>query len=239
MRQYKTEGIIIKRQNFGEADRMLTIYTRENGKIKALAKGVRKTHSKLAGHLELFYITEFLIHKGKNIDIISGAEMKKRFKNISDGKILNYFFAVSELLYYATEEKEENCAIYELIYEILSKINEENAILLFYVFEIKFYNQLGYHPETSKCALCSKKLVSKEVNFLYRGGGTICRECAGKKNESIKISDDTYKVIRFSKNASIENLTKINYTNTVLKELDLIIRQMRYEIIERELKSLN
>jgi DNA repair protein RecO (recombination protein O) len=239
MKTYKTTGIIIKRHNFGEADRILTIYTREYGKIKVLAKGVRKTHSKLGGHLELFYVTEFLIHKGKNIDIVSGAELKKRYKNIDDKNLINYFFAISELLYFATEEREENIAIYNLTDEILSKISCLNVFVLFFLYELKLYNYLGYHPETGKCAMCGKNLVSKEVNFLFRVGGTICQECARKKSESIKISDNTYKIIRFAKNASVKNLLKIDYKNDVMGELEHVIRQMRYEIIERELKSLN
>ena len=78
---FKTEGIILKRMNYGEADRILTIYTLHHGKIRAMAKGVRKLQSRKAGSLELFnHATLFLI-KGKNLDLITEAQVINLFKS--------------------------------------------------------------------------------------------------------------------------------------------------------------
>jgi len=74
MRSYKTEGIVLKRINYGEADRILTIYTKRHGKIRAIAKGVRKLTSRKAGSLELFNNVVLFLVKGKNLDIITEAQ---------------------------------------------------------------------------------------------------------------------------------------------------------------------
>src|SRR3990167_2736637 len=85
MPSYKTRGIIIKRSNFSEADRLVTIFSKDRGKIRAIAKGVRRPLSKLGGHIELFCLTNFVIAEGRNLDIISGAEIEKCFFDIRSG----------------------------------------------------------------------------------------------------------------------------------------------------------
>ncbi len=74
-RTYRSEAIVLRRSNFGEADRLLTLYSREYGKIRAIAKGARKPQTRKSGHVELFMRTNFLFAKGKNIDVITQAEV--------------------------------------------------------------------------------------------------------------------------------------------------------------------
>ncbi|MFA6492884.1 MAG: DNA repair protein RecO, partial [Patescibacteria group bacterium] len=95
---YKTRGIILKRTNLNEADRILTIFTENNGRIKAVAKGIRKTLSKLAGHLELFCLTDFVIAEGRNLDTITAAETQKCFINLrGDLESTNVAYYLAEI----------------------------------------------------------------------------------------------------------------------------------------------
>ena len=74
-RTYRTEAIVLKRTDFGEADRLLTLFSKDLGKISAIAKGARKPQSRKTGHVELFMRSKFFIAKGRNLDIITQAEM--------------------------------------------------------------------------------------------------------------------------------------------------------------------
>ncbi len=82
-RIYDTEGVVLRRTDFGEADRILTIFTPAHGKVRAIAKGVRRTTSRLAGHLELFTRTQLLLATGRDLDIVTQAEARERLDALS------------------------------------------------------------------------------------------------------------------------------------------------------------
>src|SRR5687768_9809563 len=81
---YRTEAIVLRRTDFGEADRLLTLFSRELGKIKAIAKGARKPQSRKTGHVELFMRTQFLIAQGRDLDIITQAEMVEGYQALRE-----------------------------------------------------------------------------------------------------------------------------------------------------------
>src|SRR5450830_263530 len=119
MHSFKTNGIVIKRMNFGEADRILTIMTERFGKVKAIARGVRKSTSRLGGHLEPFMVVEFQLYSGKTFYTITGAEIVSDLPNIhSDLKKMAKVFVVGELVDNFLHEHEKS----ERIYQILAQI---------------------------------------------------------------------------------------------------------------------
>src|SRR6478735_605163 len=83
-RVYRTEGIVLRRQDFGEADRIITLYSPTHGKIRAIGKGVRRTKSRVGGHVELFTHVNVLVAQGRNLDIITQAEARGTFAAIRD-----------------------------------------------------------------------------------------------------------------------------------------------------------
>ena len=82
-RIYDTEGVVLRRSDFGEADRILTIFTPAHGKVRAIAKGVRRTTSRKAGHLELFTRTQLLLATGRDLDIVTQAEARERLDSLT------------------------------------------------------------------------------------------------------------------------------------------------------------
>jgi DNA repair protein RecO (recombination protein O) len=98
-RLYRTEAIVIKRSDFFEADRLLTLYTPKLGKIRAIAKGVRKPTSRKSGHVELFTHSQLLIAKGRNLDIVTQAETVHAFRSLREDLLrTTYAFYGAELL---------------------------------------------------------------------------------------------------------------------------------------------
>ena len=144
---YKTQGIIIKRKNLGEYDRLLTVYTKEFGKILIKAKSIRKNQSKLRGHLELFLFTHLMIAPGKGFDIITGAETIESFpylhKNLS---YLTAIYYLSELIDKLITNPEQDEEIWKLFYSTFQQLNQEDKDIkpIINNFENQLLDFLGY-----------------------------------------------------------------------------------------------
>lgn len=146
-RTYKTEGIILKRQNLGEADRILTILTKHRGKISCIAKGVRKPTSRKSGHVELFDRTILYFAKGKNLDVLTQAEVVERFSGIRNNlKAAKAAYHIVELVDQLTRENQENPGIYVELNEILRIINKQKQATRKQItnFEAQILTHLGF-----------------------------------------------------------------------------------------------
>ncbi|MBM3205899.1 DNA repair protein RecO [Candidatus Shapirobacteria bacterium] len=142
---YKTEGIVLKRINYGEADRILTIFTKHYGKIRVMAKGVRKLQSRKAGSLELFNHATIFLVKGKNLDLVTEAQVVNLFKSWRRDLIkvgLAYYFC--ELVDKLTPDNQPQTAVFNLLKEALDKINSETPSILVRNFEEQLLDELGF-----------------------------------------------------------------------------------------------
>lgn len=245
MATYKTKGIILKRTNLGEADRILTIYTDRYGKVKAIAKGVRKTLSKLAGHLEPFCLVNLSIAEGRNLDIVTDAEIVKCFIKLRNRlKTTNIAYYLAEIIDKMTAENEAHPEIFELLEEVLENLdNGQNKLLLAY-FEMNFLAESGFKPELEKCLICGKKVTPSENYFSYYEGGLICGGC---RNGDLEISDKAIKVLRLFLKHRISTIQKIlvksqsasggNTDKKLAKEIENIASSYIDSIYQKEFKS--
>lgn len=177
MKNYKTEGIILKRTNFGEADKILTIYTRHFGKIKVLAKGIRKTTSRKSGHLELFNWAQICLAKGRNLDIITEAETVRSFrgwrKNLAKVGIAYHFCELVERL---TVEDVKSQEIFNLLAGSLLGLSQARSCDLDQAsqnFAQKLLEETGFWPRGKSTdnlnleeyieSLIEKKLRAKNI----------------------------------------------------------------------------
>jgi len=142
---YKTEGIVLKRRNFSEADKILTIYSKHYGKIRAVAKGVRKLKSRKAGNLELFNHCQLVLTKGRNLDIISEVQAINTFrrwrKNLIKVGVAYYF---CELVDRLTPDEQANKAVFELLRSFLEKMDTASLPNLVRSFEEHLLDELGF-----------------------------------------------------------------------------------------------
>lgn len=125
-RTYKSEGIILKRVNFGEADRMLTILTRQHGKIRALAHGVRRPTSRKSSSVELFVRSELFFAKGRNLDIVTQAELLESFPGLRGNlKATKAAYHIVELVDLMAAEGQEEEGLYESVLSQLRSISDK------------------------------------------------------------------------------------------------------------------
>ena len=149
---YRTEGIILKRLSVGEADRILTIFTKHYGKIRAIAKGVRKITSRKGGNVELFnHVTLFLV-RGRNLDILTEAQALNTFKDWrKDLKKVGLAYYLCELVDRLTPEEQENRAVFDLLKKSLSQTGKKKPLDLVRGFEENLLEELGFGiPEALK-----------------------------------------------------------------------------------------
>lgn len=144
MRSYKIHGIILRRSNFSEADKLITIFTKEQGKIKVLAKGIRRIKSRRAPHLELFNHVEVVLHEGKTFSVVTEAKI------LDDLVCLKLNLKSTGLLFYLCEvidkilpEHQPHAELYEIFLASLSGLNQDKVKK----FVVELLWNLGYLPK--------------------------------------------------------------------------------------------
>ncbi len=147
MRSFKTEGIVIKRSNYSEADRIITIFSKRNGKIKIKASGVRRITSRRSPHVELLNLCIFNLHQGKNMPVLTEVESIENFSAIKkDLKKIGTAYHLCELIDGLCAENQENQEIFNLLRKTLRNLSkEEDFTKLIYEFEIELLRLLGFY----------------------------------------------------------------------------------------------
>ncbi|MCK4800306.1 DNA repair protein RecO [Candidatus Parcubacteria bacterium] len=208
MSTYKTEGIIIKRNNFLEASLILDIYTKNYGKVEAVARSARKAKGKLKGHLELFLDTDLILAYGKSIDTIINSFTIKSFSNLRNNLELSFsVYYLLELIDKMTVEEYRDERIFYLLKKSLlfldglasDQVNDGNCLIL--LFQINLLDLTGFSPELNKCVFCRKPIKSRNNYFSFSMGGVVGNECSSQKeikkdDLDISISDDAIKLLR-------------------------------------------
>ena len=151
MRTFKTEGFVIKRKNFGEADRILTIFSKHYGKIQAKASGARKITSKRSPHIELLNLSVFTLYKSSRstLSIVTEATTLKNFADLKgDLKKIGFSFYICELLNNLCAENQENNKVFYLLKDTLANLENFSSNDLFLdEFEERLLAILGFAPK--------------------------------------------------------------------------------------------
>lgn len=162
MRAFKTEGIVIKRFNYNEADRIVTIFTKNQGKIKVKAAGVRRITSRRSSHIELLNYSIFNLHQGKGFPVLTEVESINNFSGLKgDLKKIAAAFHICELIDGLCAENQESEPIFNLLTQTFNKISKDyNLREAVYEFEIELLSLLGFHtPTLSKVKVNTQGLI--------------------------------------------------------------------------------
>lgn len=149
MQVQKTEGIILKRKNIGEADRLLTVFTKESGKIQIKAIGVRKITSRRSSHIELLNHVAFTLHTSKAAPIMTEATTIEHYGSIkSDLRRVGLAYHICEIIDALCAQDQEHRSVFFLLQNILYDISKPgNIVQKMYDFEIDLLHHLGFYPK--------------------------------------------------------------------------------------------
>ena len=196
--RYRTQGIIIKKDDWKETDRFFTVYTKDFGKIKVLGRGIRKISSKLKSGMETFYFSEIEFIQGKNYKTLVDAVLINKFekvradlkKTITAYRILGIFADLIQ-----GQEKDEKA--WKLLLDSLKDLNDqENYKIIYYYFFWNLLSLLGYTPNLYLCSICQNKLEYKKNYFDLEEGGIVCSDCFKKERKGKEINPDLIKILR-------------------------------------------
>jgi len=240
MPPYKTEAINLKTSPFGEADKILTLFTREYGKIKAIAKGARRPGSKFGGRLEILAHNQFLLASGRDLDVVTQCETINSFYDIrkNQDKLASSIYLI-KLVDGSTVEGQKNSRLFDILLYSL-KLLEEGTIpkVLTKIFEIKLIDVEGFFPVLDRCVKCSKgiKVAPKKVKFNLTLKGILCSGCSKKILGGIEIPYFDILLMLKIKGTLFPELKDLVIDEKTLERLDLVLSPYISDHIGRDIR---
>jgi DNA repair protein RecO (recombination protein O) len=239
-RLYRTDAIVLSRFELGEADRVVTLLTPHFGKLKAIARGVRKPSSRLGGGLEPFAELHLLLARGRTFDVVTQVSVEHAWLNLRErlGPTAVAWY-VAELADRAIEERHEAIAIYGLLrraYALLDAGMEAGRVARW--FEMRLADELGIQPELERCVECDRPLEPDE-QFLWVPalGGIVCSRHAEPPAERMRLSTGALKLLRAYRRADAEALAALRLPASVEAEVESAMRIHLRHHLDREPRS--
>lgn len=246
-RIYRTEAVVLRRTDLGEADRILTLYTPTFGKLRAVAKGVRKPASKLGGHLELFTRVKLLLARGRNLDVITGAETVDAYRGLRDmghdGRAdtlerIGATYYLVELLDQFTAEGLESRPIWDLLLAALGALSAgESIYVVTRYFELRLLEYLGYQPGLTVCAACGAPLRPEANAYSLDLGGVLCPACRSQDPLAEPLSVNALKYLRLLARDTPATVARVRLAPDLATEVEGVLRRSIRQIADRDLAS--
>ena len=240
-RRYTTDAIVLSRFDYGEADRIVTLITPAGGKIKAIAKGVRRQKSRIGGSLEPFGELRLALAHGRTFDVVTQAAVVHAWLRLRDD-LVSFGTAsyLAELANGALEERHAAEGVYLLLkraYEILDAGMAPTRVARW--FEMRFAEELGVRPEVDRCVECGRLLEADErYRWVPPLGGVLCERCPGPPYERVELSVDALKLLKAYQRMDVEGLAELRIRPEVEREVEAAMREFLAYSLERQPRSL-
>jgi DNA repair protein RecO (recombination protein O) len=194
---HTAEAVVLRQQTLGESDRIVGLFTREHGRLRAAARGVRRPTSRLAGRLEPFTHTRLLLARGRAFEVIAQAETVRVFGGIRADLLRSAYAAyLVELVERGLPERDAQEDVFTLILDALDALEragEDDAEHVLLRFAVRLAAVLGYQPETAACVGCGRRVPQATGRapgwgFSPAGGGALCPGCRAQDPEALSVS---------------------------------------------------
>jgi DNA repair protein RecO (recombination protein O) len=240
-RVYRTEALVLRRTDFGEADRLLTVFTPGRGKLRLVAKGARKPSSRKSGHVELFSHGQFMVAVGRELDIVTQAETLEPFLPLREDLLrTTYAYYLAELADAFTAERDENGPLFRLLIDAFGWLclAGDLALAARYL-ELHLLGLVGYQPQLFACVGC-KSPLEPEVSYLSAAdGGVLCPKCGHDWTGAMELSVNALKVLRFLQTRQWETCRLLRLNPSTRAEIERVMNVYITYHLERKLKSVD
>jgi DNA repair protein RecO (recombination protein O) len=238
-RLYRTRAIILRRRDFDESDRLLTVLTPDHGKQTLLAKGARKISSRKAPHVDLFKQADLLVHEGRNFGVVSQAETVRSFAGVcSDLPRLAAAHYLAELADSFLGEDDEARAAYDLTLEVLGWLDEGgDPQLAQRYYELHLLDIEGYRPQLYRCLGCDEWLEPAANVFDVAAGGMFCPKCAAQARQGRSVSIGAQKVLRFLQRSTMGSCRGLVLGQPVQDEIEALLGAYIQRILDHQPRS--
>ena len=240
-RLYVTDAIVLSRFDYGEADRIMTLFTPTHGKLKAIAKGVRRTTSRLGGALEPLAELRVALARGRTFDVVTQVEVAHPWLRLRDSlESAATAWYLAELADRSLEERHEAAGLYALLrhaYELLDAGMDTGRVARWY--EMHLADEMGMRPEVDRCVECDRVLESDELfRWVPPLGGVLCARCPGPPSDLAGLSLEALKLLKAYQRLDIEALAELRLPEAVEREVEQAMRDFVRVALERDARSL-
>ena len=225
--------------DLGEADKILTIYTLDSGKLRAVAKGVRRPGSRLGGHVDDFAYADMMLARGRDLDVVTQSQTIDSFRGMREELWrASYGYYLAELVDSFTEERLENRALFDLLVASFRQLSsEEELSVVVRFFEIHILGLVGYRPELGHCVRCRAE-IQPEVNFFSPSlGGTLCPICGPAEGSATRISVNALKLLRYLQRLPAFPKGGLRIDAATRRETEAVLRDYIEHLLEKKMRS--
>lgn len=220
----KSEAVVLKTHDFHETSKIISLYSKEAGRLQLIAKGVRSSKSKFGALLDgLNYLRiVYYFKETRELQLLSNAELIKAFSHLRDDlERFSYASIVVEIIYRTQLLGEKNPRLFYTIISSLEGINDsENYRNYFNAFLIRFIEISGFHPKLRRCLNCGRPPEGNYVYFNFDRGGYFCEKCNKSQSSGFRLSVDGLKFILALRDYSWQNIGKITVSKKILLEIE-------------------
>jgi DNA repair protein RecO (recombination protein O) len=236
---YKEQGIVLRSMKLGEADKIVTILTQGSGKVRGVAKGLRRTTSKFGGRLEPLTHVSLMMYRGRsNLDTVTQAEILSSFRAIrGDFELIAAGETMLEAVDKVAEEHERNVRLFLLLLHGLRALESgpRDPAAVSESFLLKLLSLSGFHPSLSGCAGCG--LPGPHRWFSAGQGGTVCDGCA--ENEAARASEPSIRWLAALAEVTLEGAGDMTPPVLVRREARAMLYGFTEYHLERRLRSFS
>lgn len=241
-RAIRTPSIILKRRDFGEADRILTVLTPRHGKLDVIAKGARKLTSSKTGHVELFTRADMLIHKGRDLDILVQVDMTAPYLGVREDLARGAYASYTAELVdrFVTEGDEAHSEVFTLLDETFDRLcSDDEPRLTVRYFEISLLDEVGFRPELQECVVSHEDIEPEDQYFSYALGGVVKPGYVHNGMAVVSISMPALKLLRHMQRSPYQQVKALKVVQSVHDEAERILLGYITYILERKLQSVD
>jgi DNA repair protein RecO (recombination protein O) len=239
-RSIQVEAIVLRHSDYGEADRLLTLYTRQLGKARAITKGARKLTSRKAGHVEPFTHVKLQLSRARDFLIVTQADTIDPYLALREDLILtSHASYVMELLdRFTYEDETENPTIFRLLADTLSRLaSKMDPWLVIRYYEMRLLDNLGFRPQLFVCANCGREIQAEDQFFSFTAGGAICPSCGRGLPNLIRISVEELKYLRHFQRSTYNEAARARPSDEIQKTVEALMQGYFTYLLERELNT--
>jgi DNA repair protein RecO (recombination protein O) len=235
----RVEAVILKHSDWGEADRLLWLFTRQMGKVRVIAKGVRKPRSRKSGHLEPFTHAALQLAWGRDLHIVTQAEAIDTHTGLREDLLrMSYASYIVELLDRFTYEEGENRRLYRLLIDTLSRLElEADPAMVVRYYEVRLLDLVGFRPQLFNCIECGKEIKPEDQYFSAAKGGILCPICGRRLSGAQPISMGALKILRHFQRSNYAEAKRARLTDQIDRELENLMGHYLTYHLERGLNT--
>ena len=244
---FGVEAVVLRHADYGEADRILTLFTRQLGKTRAIVKGARKVTSRKAGHLEPITHVKLQLAKGRDMPLVTQAEAVETFPTLRENLVLtsqaSYVLELVDRFTY--DEGIDSSGIFQLLVDTLGRLAfGAEPWMTTRFFEMRFLDELGYRPKLFECAVCGREIRAEDQSFSYAAGGVVCPESA--KDEEMRrsaklmlrpITIEGLRYLRHFQRSDYAEASRAHPAPEIKEETETLMQGFFTHVLERELKT--